>query len=817
MGVATALPRQRGAASLVEMAKGEKMPSQQWEDDPWIGRELAEQVEVLDLIGVGAMGRVYRGHQRGIERPVAVKVLHADLMHRPGVMERFHREARVASRLNHPNVVQVLMTGEVEWRRPSEAGPSTKQGVGRAHPPHPDRADRAERGDKESPSLQRAAYLVMEYLDGDSLASVLDKHGGPLRLERALHIALQVCDAVGEAHDQGIVHRDLKPENVMLVRRGGDPDFVKVLDFGVAKVDWLDGAQATQVGSVFGTARYMAPEAARGELVTPRSDVYSVATLIYQCLAGQTPFDGTNTVAVLVKQCSERPVELGTIAPHVPEPIARVVHRNLSKTPGERCATARELGAALLAAAREAHIEGFAATARPTLHGADRPAPTDPFPQGARQARATRAPSETTLIDPELAGTPAGGEPHTRYSLVEDVRAGALATPIPAEPGPGRRATVVPAQENPSYPPSPFHTAAPHGAPHFGAPAPRATQMGAEGGSWPPAASVYEAAPLPPAPAHPSTYGASPPAMRASLWSADGPPPTERPTRRRAWGRVARWSLGLTLVLGLTAAGAYVGAERLLSQEDSLASYVERANAALALGAWHAEPEGGAPGFVELTDAALARYPSAPDVVALRERGARRMAREARRLEALDRSRAVALARHAVELSPDDDDVRNLTRVLLEPPTVVRSEAPPEPPEADSEASPDDPAASTEVAASESAPVAPPSAAPPPVTRVPGPLPRPSAAQSTQPAASGPSGVRTATNATGPGTRASSGAAASTSTPVSNTAPPTRPGGAAPRPPAQEGSAPKSTTPSTEQETESETAVTPEKPRERWL
>jgi serine/threonine-protein kinase len=786
------------------MAKGEKMPSQQWEDDPWVGRELAEQVEVLELIGVGAMGRVYRGHQRGIERAVAVKVLHADLLHRPGVMERFHREARVASRLNHPNVVQVLMTGEVAWRSSPEAGPSTKQGVGRApHPPH-ERADRArqtERGDSESPSLQRAAYLVMEYLDGDSLASVLDKHGGPLRLERALHIALQVCDAVGEAHDQGIVHRDLKPENVMLVRRGGDPDFVKVLDFGVAKVDWLDGAQATQVGSVFGTARYMAPEAARGELVTPRSDVYSIATLVYQCLAGQTPFDGTNTVAVLVKQCSERPVELGTIAPHVPEAIARVVHRNLSKTPGERCATARELGAALLAAAREAHIEGFAAAARPTLHGADRPAPTDPFPQGARPVRATRVPSETTLIDPELAGTPAGGEPHTRYSLLEDAgSAGPRPTPVPAPP------------------------------------VARVTQMGAEGPAWPPAAgSVYQPTPLPPAPAYPSTYGASIPpaaspanavspgalpaatpgtATRASLWSADAPPPTQRPTRARRWGRAAQWSLGLALVLSLTAAGAYVAAERFLPREDSLASYVERANAALALGAWSSGPEGGAPGFVELTDAALARYPGAPELDALRERGARRMAREARRLEGSNRDRAAELARHALRLAPEDDDVRHLTRVLLEPPRVVRAEAPIEAAgDAAPEAAPEGSSSPEGANQADDLPVAG-APGPLPAAHLPGPgAPPPQAAPQNTPApvnaspgtSSGPPGVRTASNATPPSVPAPSGRPAPRPAPPPS--PPSKGGGAAREPAAPAG----------EPERDSETAGSPEKPRERWL
>lgn len=775
------------------------MPSHEIEDDPWLGRELAEQVEVRALIGVGAMGRVYRGHQRGIERPVAVKVLHADLLHRPGVMERFHREARVASRLNHPNVVQVLMTGEVAWQVPSsQGGPSTQQGVGgRDQNAARHRAGDRE-GDRESPSAQRAAYLVMEYLDGDSLASVLEKHGGPLRLERALHIALQVCDAVGEAHDQGIVHRDLKPENVMLVRRGGDPDFVKVLDFGVAKVDWLDGAQATQVGTVFGTARYMAPEAARGELVTPRSDVYSIATLLYQCLAGRTPFDGTNTVAVLVKQCSELPLELSTITPHVPAALARVVHQNLSKTPAERCATARELGAALLAAAREARIEGFATATRPTLHGTEGPPPTDPFPQGHARpiGTALRQPSETTLIDPELAGTPAGGpllrtRHESRTSFHEATCLDAprrdrteQREPERLEDTPRRRTsyTVVPGSAasgaaDAAHPPprqtlleepadhilDTHHGAPPDASPH----ARRHSSLGTASAVLEPSgptgllgtARVVGAPGPAAAPGAASPQGTSPPLHRPSaLWASDAPPPSA-PRRPRA-RRTLRWLAVFGVLAGLAAGGAYFSAEMLAARDESLAAYVDRANGALALGAWHSDTGNG---FVEITNAGLTRYPEAPELVELQKRGARRMAREARRLQDVERDRALELARLAEELAPSDETVRQLTSPLLTPEAREGGDARDEHADASSTTAAEaarstplstEPNASGDVAASTAGPnsstagsapplhagrdnpaaapaPAKPAASPPTpgptVARVPGPLPRPAA------------------------------------------------------------------------------------------
>ena len=271
-------------------------------DDPYVGLKLADQFELERLIGIGAMGRVYRAYQRGIDRHVAVKILHRELMRNEGIMTRFVREAKVASRLTHPNVVQVMMTGHVQ-----------------------------KRGD-----VGGEAYLVMEYLDGISLRSALAAAGGALPMPRALHIVLQVADAVGEAHLSGIVHRDIKPENVMLVRRGDDQDFAKVLDFGVARLDWSDNSLATAAGVIFGTARYISPEGAQGQTVSAPSDVYSLAIMLFQCLSGQTPFDGDSPVAILIKHTNQEPPDIRSIprSSYVPEPLARVHRQEPRQGPG---------------------------------------------------------------------------------------------------------------------------------------------------------------------------------------------------------------------------------------------------------------------------------------------------------------------------------------------------------------------------------------------------------------------------------------------------------------------------------------------------
>ena len=284
--------------------------------DPYLGREISGHIEIRQLAGVGAMGRVYRAFQKGIDRDVAVKILHRELSANQQLVARFHREAKVASRLQHPNVVQVHLAGQL-----------------------PD----------------GALYIVMEYLDGLSLQSALAAAGGAMPLARALRLALQLCDAVGEAHAQGVVHRDLKPENVMLVRRGDDADYIKVLDFGIARLNWGEQSMATAAGLIFGTARYISPEGAQGEQVGPQGDVYSIATLLFQMLSGRAPFEGDQAVALLIQQIHDAPPPLRSIprASYVPEAIAKIVMRNLAKDPAAREPDARAIGRALLEAARE--------------------------------------------------------------------------------------------------------------------------------------------------------------------------------------------------------------------------------------------------------------------------------------------------------------------------------------------------------------------------------------------------------------------------------------------------------------------------------
>src|SRR5579859_4246388 len=301
--------------------------------DPYLGREILGHIEIRQLAGIGAMGRVYRAFQRGIDRDVAVKILHRELSTNQQLVSRFHREAKVASRLAHPNVVHVLLVGQL-----------------------PD----------------GAMYIVMEYLDGMSLQSALAAAGGAMPLPRALHVALQLCDAAGEGHAQGVVHRDLKPENVMLIQRADDPDYVKVLDFGIARLNWGEQSMATAAGLIFGTARYISPEGAQGEGVGPQGDVYAIATLLFQMLAGRTPFEGDQAVALLVQQIHDPPPPIKSIprARYLPEPLAALVMKSLSKAPGERATDGRTLGRLLIDAAKASGLSPDDLVARSALLGA---------------------------------------------------------------------------------------------------------------------------------------------------------------------------------------------------------------------------------------------------------------------------------------------------------------------------------------------------------------------------------------------------------------------------------------------------------------
>jgi serine/threonine protein kinase len=283
--------------------------------DPHVGRIVAGQFRVERLLGVGATARVYLAQQLGLERAVALKILHRELLREESATARLRREATIGARLRHPNIGEVLMMGTVDATAEHAGG---------------------------------EPFIVLEYLDGMSLTSALLATGGALGVVRSLHIALQVCDAIGEAHSLGIVHRDLKPDNIMLVRRGADSDFVKVLDFGMARAG-RDPDFATRDGAVLGTARYIAPEGAQGGSVGPEADVYAIATLLFQCIAGRTPFEGASAVAILVQQVSATPPDLLSVGEgrHAPAALAQLIARNLAKDPLQRAANARTFGADL--------------------------------------------------------------------------------------------------------------------------------------------------------------------------------------------------------------------------------------------------------------------------------------------------------------------------------------------------------------------------------------------------------------------------------------------------------------------------------------
>ncbi|MFW6023905.1 MAG: protein kinase domain-containing protein, partial [Myxococcota bacterium] len=289
---------------------GAPLVSGETEADPYLGRELLGQFRIEEVIGTGGMGTVYRARQPSLDRDVAIKILHAELAGNAEAVRRFQREARVATALDHPNVVRVLLLGQLD---------------------------------------DGSLYLVMEHLSGRSLGQLV-RDEGPLPLERALRIALQICDGVGEAHSHGVVHRDVKPENVVIVHRGRERDFVKVLDFGIARLLWDEQTMVTQSGLIFGTARYISPEGASGEPTDARSDVYSIGVLLYQLLCGETPFDGDTPVTLLLQHVHDTPPDIRERV-RVADPVAEVIMRALRKRPAERFDDAAAFGDALREAA----------------------------------------------------------------------------------------------------------------------------------------------------------------------------------------------------------------------------------------------------------------------------------------------------------------------------------------------------------------------------------------------------------------------------------------------------------------------------------
>ncbi len=278
-------------------------------DDPLIGTTLPGGYVILEIVGVGGMGRVYRAEQKTLGRTVAVKIIHPHLLGDESASQRFYIEARAASRLNHPNSVGVIDFG--------------KNG--------------------------NQLYLVMEFLRGKDLARVAYEEG-PLSFKRIVDVMAQVLAALAEAHHLGIIHRDLKPENVMLVPMRSGGDFVKVVDFGLAKVkETQQTTGITSPGIVCGTPDYMAPEQGRGDPIDARSDLYACGVILFQLLTGRLPFEAESPTQVVLMHLSIPAPDPSVIAPErdIPEGLVEVTLKALEKDANKRFQTADEFAQAL--------------------------------------------------------------------------------------------------------------------------------------------------------------------------------------------------------------------------------------------------------------------------------------------------------------------------------------------------------------------------------------------------------------------------------------------------------------------------------------
>ncbi len=326
---------------------------------------ISGRYQLGDRLGSGGMSTVYRATDRVLERTVAVKVLAEHLSDDDKFVARFRREALAVAKLIHPNIVQVYDTGVDDGRH----------------------------------------YIVMEYVEGRSVAQLLQTRG-PLGGELAVEIGVQACAGLEYAHRQGIIHRDVKPGNLMVIggpagaRRsdsgGHDPPTgemtVKLTDFGIARA--TAQTRLTQVGSVVGTAAYLAPEQARGEEATPAADVYALGVVIYQLLTGRLPWEGSTLAELAIRRENERPLSPTSYDPQVPETLSAAVLRSLESDVSERYGSARELARALR--------DGLSGRAP----AAPEEAPTRPLGAGAPTAATRRMAPEPPTPVTERAAPP---------------------------------------------------------------------------------------------------------------------------------------------------------------------------------------------------------------------------------------------------------------------------------------------------------------------------------------------------------------------------------------------------------------------------
>lgn len=291
-----------------------------------IGQRLFGGYEVIKKLGEGGMGAVYLAQQASIGQSIALKVLRSRATRSDETVARFHREAKVIGMMTHPNIVRVLIFGRLEG----------------------------------------LLYMAMEYVHGDELQERMRR--GLLSEVQVIKIMKQTLSALAEAHDLGVIHRDLKPENILLTNFRGEPDFVKVLDFGIAKIledneygetNTIDEMPLTQTGIVYGTPYYLSPEQARADELDTRTDIYSLGCILYELMAGQKPFDGKSAAEVVRMQAFEQPRPAREVAPDRVSPtMAGIIEKAMSKDREDRFSSAMEMFDALMVREQELLQEG---------------------------------------------------------------------------------------------------------------------------------------------------------------------------------------------------------------------------------------------------------------------------------------------------------------------------------------------------------------------------------------------------------------------------------------------------------------------------
>jgi eukaryotic-like serine/threonine-protein kinase len=326
-------------------------------EDEFVNRVFDEKFLVLEFIGSGGWSSVYKARQLSVDRLVALKILHNHLVKDPDKVQRFAHEAKAVSRLSHPNIVMVFDYGTL---------------------PRP--------------------YIVMDYVDGASLADSLSAHG-PVPVETAVPIFVQVCAGLQHAHDAGIIHRDLKPNNVMLLASTKNTPFsVKLADFGIAKIFNDDRSELTRTGDTVGSPAYMSPEQCCGEKLDARSDIYSLGCMMYETVTGQRPFYAENGYMTMHKQINEVPAPPSSVLKGIPTMIDKIILHALEKDPANRFQSMNDLAAALQSRRMPARAKG-----------------TESSQQRAATPRVIPTPSSTTpaaAINAAVGGESVAG-PHT--------------------------------------------------------------------------------------------------------------------------------------------------------------------------------------------------------------------------------------------------------------------------------------------------------------------------------------------------------------------------------------------------------------------